>query len=274
MIRVDMHVHSTASDGTYTPAEIARLAHRNRIAVLALTDHDTVDGITGFIAACKRYAIRWIAGIELSAAAPVTTHILGYRMRDLGTVRRAMEWIVEKRNERNRAMCEKLRGMGVEINLDEIEREAGGHVIARPHFAGVLLKKGFVSNYREAFDRYLARGASAYVPREAYSPEACIALIREAGGLAVLAHPSQTGLSASALDDLLNELKGYGLWGLECISSHCTGEEAFSYMRVAERHSLFATGGSDFHGARRPGVALGIQVSEDFLPWARLDVTL
>ena len=274
MIGVDMHVHSTASDGTCTPAEIARLAHRDRISVLALTDHDTVDGIPGFVAACRRYAIRWIAGIELSAKAPVTTHILGYRLRDLATVKRAMDWILKKRNERNLAICEKLREAGVDIHIDEIEREAGGHVIARPHFAGALLKKGYVSGYREAFDRYLARGAAAYVPREAYSPEGCIAAIREAGGLAVLAHPSQTGLSGSALDDLLDELKGYGLWGVECISSHCTSEQAFDYMRIADRHALYATAGSDFHGARRPGVALGVRVSEDFLPWARLGVTL
>ena len=274
MIRVDMHVHSTASDGTCTPAEIVRVARRDCIAVLALTDHDTVDGIPGFITACKRHAIRWITGIELSAIAPVTTHILGYRLRDLDMVKRAMSWVVEKRNQRNRLMCEKLRAAGVDIDLDEIEREAGGHVIARPHFAGVLLKKGYVAGYREAFDRYLARGAVAYVPREAYSPEACISLIREAGGLAALAHPSQTGLSGSALDDLLDELKGYGLWGLECISSHCTSEQAFDYMRIADRHALCPTGGSDFHGARRPGVALGVQVSEDFLPWARLGVTL
>ncbi|MDL2263032.1 PHP domain-containing protein [Synergistaceae bacterium OttesenSCG-928-I11] len=274
MIRIDMHVHSTASDGTCTPAEIARLARRDRVSVLALTDHDTVDGISGFIAACKRCAVRWIAGIELSAAAKVTTHILGYRLRNLDMVKRAMDWVVEKRNERNRLMCEKLRTLDIDIDLKEIEREAGGHVIARPHFAGVMLKKGYVSDYREAFDRYLARGAVAYVPREAYSPEACISLIREAGGVAALAHPSQTGLSDSALDDLLLELKGYGLWGLECISSHCTSEQAFDYMRIADKHALCATGGSDFHGARRPGVAMGVQVSEDFLPWARLGVTL
>lgn len=269
-----MHVHSTCSDGTCTPAEIARIAHRSRIAVLALTDHDTVDGVRDFMRACEAYAVRPISGIELSAVAPVTTHILGYRFGCLEKIEQAMGWILDRRNRRNELICEKLRGLGLDVKLEDIEKEAGGRVIARPHFAGVLVKKGYVADYQEAFDRYLAKGAAAYVPREAFSPEQCIALIRKAGGLSVLAHPSQTGLDYDSLGDMLDDLKKFGLWGLECISSHCSSEQAYNYMKLAEKHNLYPTAGSDFHGSRRPGVTMGVQVSEDFLPWARLGVKM
>lgn len=274
MIRVDLHVHSTSSDGTCAPAELARVAHMAGVAVLALTDHDTVDGIPEFTRACGKYRVRAIVGIELSSIAPVTTHILGYRLKRLDLIKKAMDWILEKRNARNELICEKIREIGMDITMRDVVEEAGGRVVGRPHFAGCMLKKGYVSSHREAFDRYLARGGLAYVPREAYTPEECIALIREAGGFAALAHPSQTGLDYDALDDMLEEFAGFGLWGLECIFTGCSGEDSYNYMKLADKHSLYATAGSDFHGARRPGVNLGVPVAEDFLPWARLGVTM
>jgi predicted metal-dependent phosphoesterase TrpH len=148
--------------------------------------------------------------------------------------------------------------------------KSGGRIIARPHFARVLVEKGYASDSQDAFKRYLARGGAAYVQREGLSPEQCVNVIRDSGGLPVLAHPSLTGLETDVLRDFLGVLKSFGLWGLECISSHCSSEMAYEYLSLAEKCSLFPTAGSDFHGSSRPNVALGVRVSDDFLPWARL----
>ncbi|MDR0649726.1 MAG: PHP domain-containing protein [Synergistaceae bacterium] len=274
MIRIDMHLHSSFSDGTDTPDEIAARAAAKRISVLALTDHDNIDGAEPFRRACERRSIRSISGVELSSKSPFTAHILGYRLRKPEALKDALEWVIARRNDRNRLMCERLAQQGIAVGIDELAGEAKGRVVARPHFASLLVRKGYAADFRDAFSMYLAKGASAYVPREAYSPSDCVRIIREAGGLPVLAHPSLTGLDANDLGDFLEDLKSAGLWGLECMSSHCSSEQAFSFLRMAEGHALFPTAGSDFHGRNRPGITLGVQVSETFLPWARLGVSL
>ena len=274
MIKIDLHSHSTFSDGSCSVDELVRLAARRNVALLALTDHDTIEGLPGFFLACAEYSVRPLAGIELSAKSERTVHILGYRMNNMTSLQEALTSILQYRNERNLAMCAKLRELGLDITIEDVEREARGQVIARPHFACSLVRKGYVPDKFSAFARYLGDGAPAYVERNGYSPADCIRIIREAGGLPVLAHPSLTGLEGDALDGLLSDLTEAGLWGLECISSHCSSEKAFGYLSTAARFGLFPTAGSDFHGEARPDVALGVQVSEGFLPWARLGVTL
>jgi predicted metal-dependent phosphoesterase TrpH len=170
-------------------------------------------------------------------------------------------------------MIKRLGELGLSITMDEVKAQSSGGVIARPHFARVLVAKGYAPDYPAAFSQYLARGAAAYVPREGLSPEDCVDVIVRAGGLPVLAHPSLTGLDADGLGELLGVLKSSGLWGLECVSSHCSAEMAYDYMAIAQKYSLFPTAGSDFHGSARPNVALGVQVSDDFLPWARLGIS-
>jgi len=272
MIRIDLHVHSTFSDGACSVDELARLAARRGIALIALTDHDTTQGAGAFSAACAKRSVRSVAGVELSAKSERTIHILGYRMLNMRPLERALERIIGCRNERNREICAKLRGMGLDITMEDVEREAGGRVIARPHFACAMIRKGYVRDQSAAFARYIGKGAPAYVGREGYSPTDCVSIIKEAGGLPVLAHPSLTGLEGDGFDRLLCELKEAGLWGLECLSPHARGEDALAYLRAADNHGLFPTAGSDFHGAARPGADLGVQVPEDFLPWARLGV--
>jgi predicted metal-dependent phosphoesterase TrpH len=274
MIRIDLHVHSTFSDGTRTPAEIVREARSRGIAVLALTDHDTIDGLNEFTRECAKFQIRPVRGVELSACDPRTIHILGYRLDREDAIEEALSWVLDRRNARNREICEKLRGLGIDVTIESIENEARGRVVSRPHFASWLVKKGCVPDARAAFDRYLARGGAAYVRREGFSPVECVRIIRESGGLPVLAHPSLTGLEGEAFDGLIADLKDNGLWGLECVSSHCSPEQTYGYIAAADRHGLFTTAGSDFHGKNRPGVELGVQVSEDFIPWARIGVTM
>ena len=241
---------------------------------MALTDHDTIDGLEAFMSGCRASGIAGICGIELSAKAehPMTVHILGYRLRHLEAVEDAMSWIVDRRNARNRKMCAHLRDLGMEIEVEDVESEAGGRVVARPHFATVMIRKGYVPDRATAFSKYLAKGGLAYEPRESYSPDQCISIIRDAGGLSVLAHPDTTHLEGEGMDELLSELKDSGLWGMECISSHFSAEKSLEYLTIASRHGLYATAGSDFHGGNRPHVLMGVQVREDFLPWARLGV--
>ncbi|MDR3354710.1 MAG: PHP domain-containing protein [Synergistaceae bacterium] len=274
MIRIDLHVHSVFSDGTCTPAEIVREARSKGIAVLALTDHDTIEGLREFARECARLQIRPVRGVELSACDPRTIHILGYRLDREEVIEEALSWVIDRRNARNREICKKLRELGIDITIEVIESEARGRVVSRPHFASWLVKNGHVPNTKAAFDRYLARGGAAYVRRDGLSPDECVRIVRESGGLPVLAHPSLTGLEGEALDDLIADLKDSGLWGLECISSHCSAEQTYGFIAAADRHGLFTTAGSDFHGKNRPGVTLGVQVSEDFIPWARLGVTM
>jgi predicted metal-dependent phosphoesterase TrpH len=239
---------------------------------MALTDHDTLDGWKDFKRGCGAFSISPVPGVELSAMSGRTVHILGYRMERPEPLENALEWVRDRRNARNGMMISRLRENGLEITLDDVKREAGGRVIARPHFARALVAKGYVPDIPSAFTRYIDRGGAAYVPREGLSPEDCVRTIREAGGLPVLAHPSLTGLDAEGLGELLDMLKGRGLWGLECISSHCSSEAAYGYLSIADKYSLFPTAGSDFHGSNRPQAELGVQVSDDFLPWARLGV--
>ncbi|GHV50653.1 phosphatase [Synergistales bacterium] len=274
MIKIDLHLHSIHSDGTCTVDEIVDGAASRGVSVLALTDHDTTEGIDAFARACERRSIRHISGIELSSKWAYTAHILGYRFLRIDPLKEALNTVIEQRNDRNRIICEKLRELGIDIKIEEAEKEAGGQVIGRPHIASVLLKKGVVPDMPSAFSKYLAKGAPAYVARGGYSPFECVRIIKEAGGLPVLAHPSLTKLGADELEEFLEELKAHGLWGLECISSHCSSEEALTYLGIAAKHSLFPTAGSDFHGKRRESVKMGVQVSETFLPWARLGVSL
>jgi predicted metal-dependent phosphoesterase TrpH len=247
-------------------------AKRARVTVMALTDHDTLDGWKDFRRECGDFSVCPVSGVELSAASDRTVHILGYRMERPEILENALEWIRDRRNARNAMMISRLRENGLEITLNDVTREARGRVVARPHFAKVLAAKGYVPDTPSAFTWYIDRGGAAYVPREGLSPEGCVSTIREAGGLPVLAHPSLTGLDAEGLGQLLETLKEHGLWGLECISSHCSSETAYGYLSIADKYSLFPTAGSDFHGSVRPRAELGVRVSDDFLPWSRLGV--
>ncbi len=275
MILIDLHTHSTCSDGTLKPEALVRAAKARKVSVLSLTDHDTTEGVPEFLSACRHTGVRGLSGIELSADAPYTLHILGYNIvPGNGPLEKRLEMLREHRKDRNVAICQRLRELGLDVALEEVEAEAKGDVIARPHIARVLIRKGYVQDMAGAFRNYLADGAAAYIPRTRLSSGECIALIRQSRGVAVLAHPGQMGLEEPDLKKVLGELKEMGLWGLECLSSHHRYEEIYRYLKLASAIGLYTTAGTDFHGWNRPGVQMGIPVSEDFLPWARLQVPL
>lgn len=275
MIRIDMHTHSHHSDGTLSPEELVRLAKKRRVSILSLTDHDTIAGLSAFQKACNTYNIKGISGVELSAEAPYTLHILGYRIdAKVALLSEKLEELRRHRKKRNEEICQKLQQLGLDVTIEEVEAEASGEAVTRPHIARVMLHKGYVPDIPSAFQKYIGRGGPAYVDRVRFDKEECVELILESGGLPVLAHPNQCGLGDDELEALLKSLKEIGLWGLECYHPVQTSSQIFDYLKLARDFDLFPTAGSDFHGSNRPGVDLGIEVEETLLPWWRLGIEL
>jgi len=275
MILIDMHVHSTYSDGTFPVEAIVRAAKHRHLSLISLSDHDTTAGILPFMLLCKRYGMEGLSGIELSAEASYPLHILGFRLDPSDRMlEQRLEEIRKYRNQRNNEICRKLQGLGFDIGIEEVAAFSKGQVVARPHIARLMMQKGYVSTIPEAFVKYIGTGGSAYVPRIRLSAEECISLINGAGGLAVLAHPAKTYLDEEGTETLIKKLKSFGLWGIEALYSGHTPEQSYKYLMLAHKFDLYPTAGSDFHGANGPVTDLGIPVSEDFLPWARLGVKI
>ena len=270
MLRIDLHTHSTFSDGTFTTDKLVSLAKKRRISVLSLTDHDSISGVSSFLSSCNKDKIKGIAGIEISAKYSSVLHILGYRFDcDKLSECSLFKEIRDDRKARNIAMCDKLKSIGIDISLDKISEEIKGDVIARPHIARFLVKNGYVSSINEAFEKYLQRGAVGYVSRFRASPEKCISMIRESGGLPVLAHPWQTSQDIFDIRKLVIDLKDSGLWGIECYSNSSKAVHVYDILRLAKQMGLYVTAGSDFHGDIHDG-NIGVLVPDDILPWARI----
>lgn len=255
----DLHTHTTASDGQYTPAELAGLAKSRGLSVLAVTDHDTIAGVNEAQRAGSALGLTVIRGVELSAKDYSNCHILGYGFRDGDTeLSRLCERFRAGRDERKYKIVDFLREKGVELDLSEVEGIAGGEVIARPHFAQVMVKRGYVSTNREAFDRYLdTEEFRQKVKRFKADAKTCVEAIQAAGGKVSLAHPYQMGLEDGELDELVGRLKGWGLDAIECYYPKHSPEQQSFYLRLAEKYRLHQTGGSDFHGEKvKPDVEL------------------
>jgi hypothetical protein len=245
--RVDLHIHSTASDGRFSPVEIVAKAAGLGLTVIALTDHDTTDGIPSARAAADDFpGLRVIPGVELSADfAQGEVHILGYFIDDTHQELRAgLEAMRNSRSERAREMIVKLDNLGVHIEWPRVQEIAGSGSVGRPHLALAMLEKGYVGSFREAFTNYIGRGAPAYAERRKVTPVEAVELILRAGGLPVLAHP----LFINDWQGMVVELKGAGLVGIEAYYDGYTAQEIDSLRVMADKHDLITTGGSDFHG--------------------------
>ena len=257
---IDLHVHTTASDGTLTPTEIVKYAMSKNLRAIAITDHDTVDGLEEAVDTANLLNFEVIPGIEISVEYKGSEmHILGYYLdykapKLLSTLARLRDF----RNDRNPRIISKLQELGCKISLAEVAAEAGGRVIGRPHIAAALFKKGYVSSKQEAFDKYLAFGQAAYVKKERLQPQEGIALILEAGGIPVLAHPLfLPEVGCAQLAELVKKLREYGLQGIEAYYPGHSPQDTGEYVRIAEKHGLLVTGGTDFHGANKPEIELG-----------------
>jgi len=259
MPRIDLHLHTTYSDGSHFPAEVIQFAHEAGVTALAITDHDIVKGIPEAMEAGATVGIEIIPGIELSSRFDGReTHILGYFFdwQD-PTLHTRLTHQQASRHERNPRIVEKLNHLGLELSYEDVTAKAGGGSIGRPHIAGVLVDKGYVNSTKEAFDRYLAEGGPAYVLRELPDSREAIAWIREAGGVPVLAHPHWTRRKGQELEVMCSTLKEAGLMGIEVFYGTHTKRQTSEYLELARKLDLLMTGGSDFHGAAKPDIQVG-----------------
>jgi predicted metal-dependent phosphoesterase TrpH len=256
---LDLHTHSRASDGSLTPEELVDLARRSNLAAIALTDHDTVDGLAAGIAAARAGGPELVPGVELSAACERgALHLVGlYIDHEHAGLLAGLERAREMRRARNPRIVEKLHAVGKPLDLTEVEQQAGGDVVGRPHFAQAMVARGHVRSPEEAFERYLARGGAAYVPKQKFDAATCIRLIREAGGVPVLAHPDQTELAGDDLRGLVGRLVDVGLAGLEVYCPSYTDGMTGEYRGIALEYGLVESGGTDFHGSNKPRIELG-----------------
>ena len=259
MNTVDLHMHTTHSDGTYLPRDLVKLAKKKGLRCISVTDHDTMSSFEECAEEAKKLGVELIPGIEISADfEPGTLHILGFFLdRNHPKLKATLSEIQRAREERNPQIVKKLNELGISITMKEVEAESGGKQVGRPHFARVLLKKGAVKTMEESFRKYLAKGKPAYVDKRRLSSREALQRIREAGGIASIAHPKQMRLVEPELSKEIERLVGEGLGGLEAYNSCQNREEAQLYTRLAKRFNLFVTGGSDFHGANKPDVELG-----------------
>jgi 3',5'-nucleoside bisphosphate phosphatase len=247
MNKVDLHIHTTASDGKFTPAEIVRKAHETGLAYIAICDHDSIEGIAPAMQEALKFpGMTVIYGVEINTDIPAgELHILGY-FYDLSDAEliQTLERLRTSRIERAQKIINKLRKMGLKIDFVRVEELAGEGAIGRPHIAQAMLEKGYVNSFREAFMKYLNRGGPAYVERDKITPLEATRLIVQAGGLPVLAHP----LTFENFEATISDLKPAGLIGIEVYYSSYSSEQIRSLLTVAEKFALIPTGGSDFHG--------------------------
>ena len=250
--RVDLHAHTTFSDGLLTPEALVARAIEKRLAALAVTDHDTLEGIPRARAAAGA-GLELVPGIEMSTSFEgADLHILGYYINpEHGPMRERLTEFQEERRQRALAIVARLRELGKPVDLDEVLRLAGPGVIGRPHVAEAMVQAGLVSDFDEAFELYLGAQAPAYVPRPAFSPREAIALIHAADGVSVLAHAG-----SQMPDSVIERLHGSGLRGIEVWHPQHGGATVRRYLALAQRLGLLTTGGADFHGDHR-SVGLG-----------------
>lgn len=257
---IDLHTHSTSSDGSLTPAQLVDLAATVRLDAVALTDHDTLDGISEARAAADRRGIELIPGVELSLAWDRGgMHMLVLWLEPTsGPLQDRLAELQVARNGRNARIVDRLNELGLELTLEEIESEAGEGSVGRPHFAAVMVRKGYVPDIKTAFDEYLANGRPAYMPRYRLQPEDAIDLARQSGGVPILAHAHTLGLdNQHEVEELLERLVAAGLVGIECHYGSYDQAERAGYVAMASRFGLLPSGGSDFHGTYKADVALG-----------------
>lgn len=256
--RVDLHTHSTASDGTLTPSALMRAAREAGLSAIALTDHDTFEGIPEAREEAKRQGVELIPGCELSLDySGLPTHLLALFVDERpGRVVAELTRVREARARRNDIMLEKLKSVGVHLRREDVERHATG-VVGRPHMAQAMLEAGVVRSFDEAFNRFLGSGGLAYVPKVKLTPAEAIGAIHADGGLAVLAHPYLISQQARHIEAVLTDLKGLGLDGVEVYYTEHSDKYTELLAGLAQRLGLLMSGGSDFHGGVKPGVALG-----------------
>jgi predicted metal-dependent phosphoesterase TrpH len=271
---IDLHTHSTVSDGTDSPAALVELAARAGLHALAITDHDTLDHVRPAADAAARHDVRLVPGCEISCAVPPdvsTMHLLVYFPDAEGPLAPRLRELQDARSTRNDRIVERLRDAGIDITVDDVLAEAGDGSVGRPHIAAVLVRAGAASSIDDAFDRWLAKGRPAYVERLRLSPREAIALAHGSRAVTSLAHPGSLGLEGGALRAFAAQLAADGLDAVECEYARYTREERGTYRALAAEFGLAVTGGSDYHGAYKPDLHVGVGRGDLAVPDALLD---
>ncbi len=264
-MKVDLHIHSSASDGTFGPQKIMEMAGRLGLYAVSITDHDTIKGVKAVVSGEIPCSVRFITGIEISAASPCfyptrgSFHILGYHIDpDDPGLSRELTLLRQARKDRNPKIIKLLNDLGFDMSLDEVEKFSGKGQTGRPHIAGLMVQKGFVKSIDEAFEKYLKPGRPAYADKYRVSCEQAIKIIRQAGGVAVLAHPGLLRpVKPVSFEELIKGLVEYGIGGIEVFYPEHSETETSMFMETAKKYGLFVTGGSDFHGSIKPDINLG-----------------
>ena len=257
MREIDLHIHTTESDGTCTPAEVVHYAKKNGLRAIAITDHDTAAGFRAAAAEGERIGLEVIPGIEISTTFFGPVHILGYYIDPSSAeLEQVLDWVLRDRDERNRTIARRMKADGLPVDYEDM-RARFGSAIGRPHFAEILVELGLAKDVKDAFDRFVEKGRRYYEPRHFLSLERALWIIGRSGGIPVLAHPFQYRLNDTRLRELIEHAKKYGLKGIECRYSGYDAEQSGYLLSLADEYSLLTTGGSDFHGTVKPHISLG-----------------
>lgn len=269
---IDLHVHTTASDGTYTPGGMVRLAKACGLVAVAITDHDTTDGIDEAVHAARDAEIELVPGVEISVGDTDNIHILGlYIDHHDKNMRTVIDFLKDSRKERNMKMIKLLRREGFDITYDEVLQFYGASNMGRLHIAQYIQKKGLVNDYRKVFKQYIINGGKAYVSSEKLSERDGIEAILKSGGIPILAHINYLKKSDHEIDKTVKRLKDYGLMGLEVYYSGYNARIQKLAFTLAGKYGLLKSGGTDFHGAHRRGVYIGKGRGNMSVPYSFLE---
>jgi len=274
MRAIDLHTHTAKSDGSYTPTELVDYAIEKNLAAVAITDHDTIDGLDEAVSHAAALKNRGLPSVEVVPGIEFSTkyeaqdvHIVGlYISYGSESFQNALESFVNSRINRNIRMCRNLQTAGIDITFDKLQAMYPDSVITRAHYASYLLAHGYVKSRQDAFARYLGDHTKYFVPREKVTPAQAVELILMAGGVPILAHPLLYHMGNDRLDALTASLKADGLMGIEVFYSTYSNQDMRDMQRLADKYDLLAGGGSDFHGANKPGLDLGCGYGRLYIP--------
>lgn len=272
---IDLHIHSTASDGSLTPAEIIDHAQRINLAAIAITDHDSIYGSKEALRTGIPPSLKFLTGVEISAAHPPffpgsgSFHILGYCIRlDNYAFNQTLNRLQQARKNRNPKILKRLNELGLKISLEDVNQTVANGQLGRPHIAQAMIKMGFVESMDEAFDKFLGAGKPAYVDKDRIGCEEAIKIIRGAGGFPVLAHPALLNIDDDCqLDELIQNLIKIGMRGIEVYYPEHSSEQIQHYTELADKYDLLMTGGTDFHGSITPKIEMGTGKGTLFIPY-------
>ncbi|MDL1968317.1 MAG: PHP domain-containing protein [Deltaproteobacteria bacterium] len=272
---IDLHIHSTASDGTFSPSEILALARDFNLAAIAITDHDTINGSKEALGIGIPPSLKFLTGVEISASLPPSfpnsgsLHILGYSINiDAPLLNKTLGMLQEARKNRNPRIVDRLNSFGIDLSMNELLSEVGDAQLGRPHIARLMVKKGYVESIKEAFDKYLGKGKPAYVDKYRVDCFRAIEVILDAGGIPVIAHPFLLNIgNIEDIEELVITLKARGLKGIEVYYPEHSQDNIAKLEDIANRYELLMTGGTDFHGSLKPEIKMGSGKGNFFVPY-------